>query len=364
MRGVVARTSKKYVFSYFFLPKYENISDAVIDDFLTPVNSILIQRYHNSSLFEHNNSLFDECKWKIIGKISPWSRDVWKLPVFGHIEEIFKKWGELRYYDEGNLDIFSSTKRVPIEEFLTIQESLPVYIYTLHDGTDRIELVNYPSDGTVCFKALEDELEIMLVRYPAFCHSKLPPELRHAQDLKMIEEYAQWRAKVKEMRTKRKEAREKAKEVKAKEYAQSPKDSISFLDTNKSQEGVVKKRWTTNPIKKPLQRILNRLDIIAQRHGEVSDTDVRDVLHSVVWDGFIEMKKEYSLPEDFDMFSKSGNKKVYIAMKKFLESVRILVSEIPVLNSRQSRFEAFQDIEIQSKEGSTYDDYFGYCEEC
>jgi hypothetical protein len=485
IRGVLARAnSKNYsAFSYFFLPQYNSVTDAVIDDYLTLTNAICANCHSDWGLRSN--------RWKIIGKISPWVREDWPLPIFGSADPVLSEWGELRYRNEKTLEL-EHEEQVPIDKVIHLPEDgacgdevldgiLEIYMKNLSNvgidpcaippqdithlySTEQLNTRNFNKGFVPLFSTVHESFQSFgrqsdFERYlnakinnPNYMYEKTNPiedilwkllsqletlaeshnevfdnDVREQLHLSIWEGFVlmkknyilpsdfkmssksgnrQVRSIIKgflelalQVVSEEKELQEPLARLKFfqddsiesmdedKKYyeffghldekeaqkklqyyeeikVQSPKDSINLSNTNKAKKETPKKKWDTNPIKKPLQKILNRLDTIAQCHGEVTDTDVRDVLHSVVWDGFIDMKKNYSLPDNFAMFSKSGNKKVRTAIEKFLESVRILTSEIPAFKSKKSRFEAFQDIEIQSKEGSTYDDYFGDSDEC
>ncbi|MDR1141258.1 MAG: immunity 26/phosphotriesterase HocA family protein [Planctomycetaceae bacterium] len=469
VRGVVARFSGDgKVFSFFFLPKYEHIADAIVDDYLTPVNSLYVGFHSDLGLLDN--------RWKVFGKISPWIREDWVLPVLGFTDPTLGKWGELRYYDEITLQMCRQ-ERVPIEKVINLPndgcagdgyiEGRITHIIQDIELIQEIEqksvfnIVPTPQSGDIIEIKINDELvyaqyinkpiekfghyiRVFEDRYKSkpvvedilkskeqfqifffldfelknnnveiIANSPIPENMEQFPTLKLYRDSENfgrfWYIRHTDgsvfdglydwARCKNDES---IGPILPKEYYNYPlcqivnydelirkietgwkndtevyvgnkfletkplssKNNTNLSETNKSKKETPKKKWITNPIKKPLQRILNRLDTIAQSHGEVTDTDVRDVLHSVVWEGFIDMKKNYSLPDNFAMFSKSGNKKVRTAIEKFLESVRTLSSEIPALKDKESRFEAFQDIEIQSKEGSTYDEYFGDSDKC
>jgi hypothetical protein len=467
VRGVVARCNGSIihkVFSFFFLPKYEHIADAVVDNYLTPVNSLYVHFHTDLGLLDN--------RWKIIGKISPWIRENWALPVFGFTDLTLGKWGELRYYDEKTLQMCRQ-ERVSIEKVINLPNDggagdgyiegrvahiiQDIELIQEIEQKSDIKIVPLPQSGDIIEIKINDELvyaqyiskpiekfgyyiRVFEDRYKSrptiedilkskeqfqifffldfelknnnveiIANSPIPENIEQFPTLKLYRDSENfgrfWYIRHTDgsvfdglydyARCKNDES---LGPILPKEYynyplcqivnydelirkietgwrndtevyvgnkfleirQQSPKNNIEISNANESIVKTPKKKWVTNPIKKPLERILNRLDTIAQSHGEVTDTDVRDILHSVVWDGFIEMKKNYSLPNDFAMFSKSGNKKVRTAIEKFLESIRTLTLEIPILKDKESRFEAFQDIEIQSKEGTTYDEYFGH----
>jgi len=115
-----------------------------------------------------------------------------------------------------------------------------------------------------------------------------------------------------------------------------------------------------NPIAKPLEKLLTRLDGIMEQYEELQDTDVREQLYEAVHNAFVLAKTDYVLSDGFGMFTKTGNKRVHSALATFLKKANDLAAKAN-LTSDQSRLAAFQDDEVTSENGSTYDDYFGDC---
>ena len=117
-RGVIARMDKKRgILGYFFAPKYLVLNEVCITPDITPNNAITIRNCGDLG--------FATGEWKIVGKIIPWVREHWPIPIYGFIEPIWKKWGELRYYTENELGINSFHKRVSVEEAsLHLQDGL------------------------------------------------------------------------------------------------------------------------------------------------------------------------------------------------------------------------------------------------
>jgi len=113
-----------------------------------------------------------------------------------------------------------------------------------------------------------------------------------------------------------------------------------------------------NPIEKPLKTLLTRLDNIMAKHKELGDTDVREQLHEVIQNAFVQLQTDYVLPKGFGMFTKTGNKRVHSALVAFLRKATELILKSG-LDSNQLRLAAFQDAEVTSENGSTYDEYFG-----
>ena len=107
--GVVARLDKKKgVLGYFFAPKYASVDEIVITPDIIPEKTIHVKNFGDLGLVT--------CEWKIIGKINPWIREDWQIPVYSFTEPLLLNWGELRYYTEKQLCVCSFHKRVSIEE--------------------------------------------------------------------------------------------------------------------------------------------------------------------------------------------------------------------------------------------------------
>jgi uncharacterized protein HemX len=60
------------------------------------------------------------------------------------------------------------------------------------------------------------------------------------------------------------------------------------------------------------------------------------------------------------MFSDDGNKLVRAALQKFLEHPDVTAATS--LQTAEARLAAFQNSDIESNDGNTYDEYFGYSE--
>ena len=114
-------------------------------------------------------------------------------------------------------------------------------------------------------------------------------------------------------------------------------------------------------MKKALKQLINALDKIFEVHEEVGDTAVREFMYDAVHKSFIMPKPDYTLPSEFGMFSKDGNKKVRAAIQKFLAHPE-LIAAVKSLKTPKARLDAFQDTSVESSEGNSYDEYFGYAE--
>src|SRR5262245_42846438 len=112
-------------------------------------------------------------------------------------------------------------------------------------------------------------------------------------------------------------------------------------------------------MKNALKELLNALDkLLADGHEEISDTVVREALHGVVFRALVQRDANEELPSEFGMFTPGGNKRLRVVLSKFLDHPE--VAKAKKLPTRQARLSAFQDDEVESDEGNSYDDYFGY----
>jgi hypothetical protein len=112
-------------------------------------------------------------------------------------------------------------------------------------------------------------------------------------------------------------------------------------------------------MKKALKTLLNSLDKICDEHGEVTDTHVREEMRYAVEQAVLFPVTEYALPDDFGMFDEKGNARVKTALAKFIASVQVEIAAAGLVTP-ESRLRAFQDLDVVSRDGNTYDEYFGY----
>ena len=111
-------------------------------------------------------------------------------------------------------------------------------------------------------------------------------------------------------------------------------------------------------IAKPLKALLNSLERLSEEHDEIFDTDVREELSEAVYGGFIEPNSTYQLPKTFEMFSDEGDAAVRRALAQFLAAACPIADELGW--TKTQRLSAFQDLEVTSREGLTYDEFFGH----
>lgn len=114
-------------------------------------------------------------------------------------------------------------------------------------------------------------------------------------------------------------------------------------------------------MKKALKQLIDALDRVYEEHEELGDSAVRDQMYNAIHKGFIVPELGYTLPAEFGMFSDEGNKLVRSALKKFLAHPDLLAASKSLMTP-ESRLAAFQDGDVESREGCNYDEYFGYAE--
>ena len=108
-----------------------------------------------------------------------------------------------------------------------------------------------------------------------------------------------------------------------------------------------------------LRRLLDRLDAIAEQHGEVSDTAVRDVISEAVFDGFLRPSSGFVLPDRYAMFSEEGDLLVKRALAEFLPAANHSAADAG-LSTFHERLSVLQDDDVRSAGGSYLDDYLGW----
>ena len=113
-----------------------------------------------------------------------------------------------------------------------------------------------------------------------------------------------------------------------------------------------------NPIAEPLKQLLTRMNEIEEIHDELCDTHVRDQVHDAIFDAFILPKSDYILPDGFGMSSRTGDKCIRSALVTFIRKATNLATKAN-LEPGLPRLASFQDGDVASKNGTTYDEYFG-----
>jgi hypothetical protein len=108
-----------------------------------------------------------------------------------------------------------------------------------------------------------------------------------------------------------------------------------------------------------LLELFRRLEAIEAEHGEVTDTEVRDAMTRAVFDGFLKPVPDHRLPDNFKMFTKTGNKLVRAALAWFLPAAR-KAAEQDELKTFHQRLAAFQNLEVCTEATTCYNDFFGW----
>ena len=108
-----------------------------------------------------------------------------------------------------------------------------------------------------------------------------------------------------------------------------------------------------------LRRLLDRLDAIAEQHGEVGDTAVREAMSDAVFDGFLRPICAFALPDRYAMFSEEGDLLVKRALAEFLPAANYSAADAG-LSTFHERLSVLQDDDVRSAGGSYLDDYLGW----
>jgi hypothetical protein len=112
-------------------------------------------------------------------------------------------------------------------------------------------------------------------------------------------------------------------------------------------------------LEKLLAQLLDRLEIIAENHGELLDSEVREAIGVAVMDGFVRGHGTGNMPAVFGMLSAEANQEVRYALIKYINDANLTAS-LQGITSFRDRLRAFQNINVANSEGNTYDDFFGH----
>ena len=112
-----------------------------------------------------------------------------------------------------------------------------------------------------------------------------------------------------------------------------------------------------------LRKLLDQLDLIAEENAEILDSDVREQLSETLFNSYIDPVEGYDLPDDFGLFSEEGNQRVRGAIKSFIDNAIPIAINLKLCTVDEKLGE-FQNDDVESEQGSVYDDYFGYTEAC
>ncbi len=109
-----------------------------------------------------------------------------------------------------------------------------------------------------------------------------------------------------------------------------------------------------------LRNLLNALDLIGRTSPEIYDSVCREHMGDVVFNLFLKPTPEYTMSDDFGLWSAEGNLAVKLALERYIASARALAPEMGLSTFRE-RLEAFQYESVCSDlEGNYHDDFFGW----
>jgi hypothetical protein len=101
------------------------------------------------------------------------------------------------------------------------------------------------------------------------------------------------------------------------------------------------------------------LDKVADANEELSDIDVREQMRDAIESALLSPVNGFELPNTYGMFDSTGDRRVKAALTKFVDLARLECESLG-LKSRAERLQAFQNSDVESMEGNTYDEYFGH----
>ena len=104
---------------------------------------------------------------------------------------------------------------------------------------------------------------------------------------------------------------------------------------------------------------LSQLEEIADVHGELTDTDVRERLHEVLNYYFIWGKGDVTkLPKRFAMSSSTADRRVAKAVKSFIVDA-LSIAEVEGIMEGVARHALIEDDSAESNKGNAYDVFLG-----
>jgi hypothetical protein len=115
----------------------------------------------------------------------------------------------------------------------------------------------------------------------------------------------------------------------------------------------------TRIIKRALKRFLIALDKVYAKHDELGDTAVRDNMYVAILKSFIMPEKAYILPVRVGMFNEEADRLVRAAIQQFLQHPEVVAAG-RLLKSPEERLNAFQDVGVETSEGTNFGEYFGH----
>lgn len=107
------------------------------------------------------------------------------------------------------------------------------------------------------------------------------------------------------------------------------------------------------------RELLDELEEIAAAHHELTDTEVRERIASVldyyfIWDHPVQS----GIPKRYAMSSPLGDRKVHAAVSSFLTAA-LSIAKVEILNPGSARHAALHNELLRTKRGHTFDWYIG-----
>ncbi|MDR3108510.1 MAG: immunity 26/phosphotriesterase HocA family protein [Planctomycetaceae bacterium] len=111
-RGIIARMNGKgKILAYYFLPRFDTLEKVVFENDLQAINAFYVGFSGDPGLRYQS--------WSVIGRVQPWDRKNWPMPVFGLVNTLSINGKEFttsqfRCYDEKTLQ-WVKTETVSVE---------------------------------------------------------------------------------------------------------------------------------------------------------------------------------------------------------------------------------------------------------
>ena len=115
-------------------------------------------------------------------------------------------------------------------------------------------------------------------------------------------------------------------------------------------------------VQKVLQKLLNRLESIADEHEELYEIEAKIALSQAIIEVFILAKEGSKIPESFGLESVDANAEIEEALTEYIDAMIPLVKQFS-LDSDEKRKEAFQDLDVETNEDQDVEDFFDWIED-
>ena len=110
--------------------------------------------------------------------------------------------------------------------------------------------------------------------------------------------------------------------------------------------------------KQALKELLDEIERIGRRHDELYDTIVREQMAEAILRAFVFDEPDYELPRQFGMESRRADAAIRRALERYIDKARRLARRHGLRDPAQ-RLRVFEDLEVTSRGGETYDEFFG-----